>query len=160
LTIEEIQLVKDLALPAGDAEMPNRDSIQIFNIAGYRSDREPCQEVDSCASACLFSRGSGHERRLVVDLRRERIVRSATPSCDASLTTGEAELARVVAEADPIVQDVLEERDGRYGHAKLWISPRGLPGHRYVAAIYSLDGGSASGLFVVNMTTLTLCNVC
>lgn len=162
LTSGERELAERLALDDPTVALTLKGKRYRFNGAHIAHEKTaPCDQpaARACARVGIFNYTDGTCLDILLDLGERRLLSLSTRG-GCSLSREEATVAREVVEADPLAQDVLRQRDARYGHAKLAIKPDHVPGHRYVSVVYSTDGGTRSAEFIVDLTTEIVCREC
>jgi hypothetical protein len=118
------------------------------------------------AAAALTMRDQRAMSPLVTSPGCEQALRDVSASWAAhnAITADEREIvtvcARALVEADAAVQEALRGRDPKYSHWQILIVPNSVPGHRYVALSYSLDAGTRSATFGVDLSVPALCREC
>ena len=69
--------------------------------------------------------------------------------------------ALAIAQSDPRVREALAAYDDeKFIRGKTWFPRLAQEGHRYVEVRWSVDGGTATAEFVVDLTTRTVCHKC
>lgn len=166
LTAEERDVAESLALHIPDVRENLRGKrFQVVEGEILLANKiAPCKGAGArnCATISIFNYTDGHCIQVIIDLKDRKPLHVKLAGGGCSVSAAEVKQARQIAQADSRVQQVIQEGQGRYIGGRI-VFPRpgtGIAGDRYVSAKYTLDNGTASAEFVVNLTTQTLCYEC
>ena len=166
LTAEELQVAEDLALNIPDvADNLSGKRFRVVEAEIFRVDKiASCDDpvARNCAQVGIFNYADGRCIVVLLDLIERKPLDVQLDGGDCSVSAAEIEEARRIAEADPRVQQVIQQGQGKYLDGRI-IFPRPgteIAGHRYVSAKYTLQDGTASAEFVVDLSTQELCYEC
>ena len=163
LTAEERQAAEALALdiPEVADDLRGKRFLVVGGQILFGSKVAGCGDpvIRKCARVHIFNYTDGRCIIVLVDLEARQSL-NVNPDGGCGVSAAELELGRQIAEDDPRVQQVIEDREGKYIHGQQVIPRFQVEGHRYVGVTYTLDGGTAAAQFVVDLTIETICRAC